>query len=56
MRPPALEKAGYYPTANHVAELLKTYFKPADSGRLLDPCAGEGSAASILAKALNCQS
>jgi hypothetical protein len=56
MRPPALEKLGYYPTANHVAELLKTYFKPADSGRLLDPCAGEGTAASILAKALNCQS
>ena len=56
MRPPALEKMGYYPTANHVAELLKTYFKPAESGRLLDPCAGEGTAASILAKALNCQS
>jgi hypothetical protein len=56
MRPPALEKAGFYPTAEHVAQLLKTYFKPADSGRLLDPCAGEGTAASILAKALNCQS
>jgi len=56
MRPPALEKAGYYPTANHVAELLKSYFQPADTGRLLDPCAGEGTAASILANALNCQS
>ena len=56
MRPPALEKAGFYPTAEHVAQLLKTYFKPAESGRLLDPCAGEGTAASILAKALNCQS
>ena len=56
MRSPALEKLGYFPTANQVAELLKTYFKPADSGRLLDPCAGEGTAASILAKALNCQS
>jgi len=56
MRPPALEKAGFYPTAEHVAQLLKTYFKPADYGRLLDPCAGEGTAASILAKALNCQS
>ena len=31
-------------------------FQPAISGRLLDPCAGEGMAASILAKALNCQS
>ena len=56
MRPPAIEKCGFYPTTNHVAELLKTYFKPAETGRLLDPCAGEGTAASILAKALNCQS
>ena len=56
MRPPAKEKLGYYGTSNFVAELLKTYFKPAETGRLLDPCAGEGTAASILAKALNCQS
>ncbi|MBV6394124.1 MAG: hypothetical protein KPEEDBHJ_03372 [Anaerolineales bacterium] len=56
MRPPAIEKMGYYETSINVAQLLKTYFKPADSGRLLDPCAGEGTAASILAKALNCQS
>ena len=56
MRPPALEKLGYYPTSNPVAELLKTYFAPADSGRLLDPCAGEGIAAAILASALNCAS
>jgi len=56
MRPPALEKMGYYQTSIIVAQLLKTYFKPAESGRLLDPCAGEGTAASILAKALNCQS
>src|SRR6266545_7052256 len=56
MRPPALERMGYYPTANQVAELLKSYFKPAISGRLLDPCAGEGTAASVLARALNCQS
>jgi hypothetical protein len=56
MRPPAIERMGYYPTATHVAKILKTYFKPAESGRLLDPCAGEGTAASILAKALNCQS
>jgi len=56
MRPPALEKMGFYATSDYVATLLKTYFKPADSGRLLDPCAGEGTAASIVAKALNCQS
>ena len=56
MRPPAIEKMGFYATSDYVAQILKTYFKPADSGRLLDPCAGEGTAASILAKALNCQS
>ncbi|MBI1856264.1 MAG: class I SAM-dependent methyltransferase [Chloroflexi bacterium] len=56
MRPPALERLGFYPTANVVVELLKTYFQPAETGRLLDPCAGEGTAASILARALNCHS
>ena len=56
MRPPAIEKMGFYETSTHVAELLKSYFKPAETGRLLDPCAGEGTAASILAVALNCQS
>ncbi len=56
MRPPAIEKMGWYPTSTLVAELLKTYFKSAESGRLLDPCAGEGTAAAILASALNCQS
>jgi hypothetical protein len=56
MRPPAIEKMGYFPTANPVVDLLKTYFKPAETGRLLDPCAGEGIAASTLARALNCQS
>jgi len=55
MRPPAIERMGFYPTSTNVAHLLKTYFAPAESGRLLDPCAGEGTAASILAKALNCQ-
>lgn len=56
MRPPAVEKLGFFPTSTPVVELLKTFFKPAESGRLLDPCAGEGTAASILAKALNCES
>lgn len=56
MRPPAIEKMGFYATSTHVAESLTTYFKPAETGRLLDPCAGEGTAASILAKTLNCQS
>jgi 16S rRNA G966 N2-methylase RsmD len=56
MRPPAVEKLGFYPTSIRVIEALKTWFAPANDGRLLDPCAGEGSAAGLLAKALNCTS
>ena len=56
MRPPAIEKMGWYPTSTSVADLLKTYFAPAETGRLLDPCAGEGIAAAILSSALNCAS
>jgi len=56
MRPPAIERMGFYPTSNQVAELLVTWFKPADTGRLLDPCCSEGLAAKTLAKALNCTS
>ena len=56
MRPPAVERMGYYPTSTRVVSLLMTYFKPAPDGRLLDPCAGEGTAAGMLAKALNCAS
>jgi len=56
MRPPAVEKLGYYPTSSEVIEILKSWIAPANDGRLLDPCCGEGSAAGILAKALNCTS
>ena len=56
MRPPAVEKLGFYPTSTKVIDALKTWFAPANDGRLLDPCAGEGSAAGLLAKALNCTS
>ncbi len=55
MRPPAIERLGFYPTSMQVVELLNTHFAPAESGRLLDPCAGEGTAAASLAQALNCQ-
>ena len=34
MRPPALEKMGYYQTSITVAQLLKTYFKPAETGQI----------------------
>lgn len=58
MRPPATEKCGYYPTHSHVVEVIKTYIAPAEvekKARLLDPCCGEGTAASMLGNALNCE-
>lgn len=58
MRTPAIEKVGYYPTHDHVVEVVKTYINPATDGmqsRLLDPCCGEGTAAALLGAALNCQ-
>ena len=56
MRPPAIEKMGYYPTDDPVVEIIRTYLKPpTEKGRLFDPCAGEGKAASTLGNALNCE-
>ena len=56
MRPPAIERMGYYPTDEPVIEIIRTYLKPPKTkGRLFDPCAGEGKAASALGKALNCE-
>ena len=56
MRPPAIERMGYYPTDDPVVEIIQTYMKPPrNKGRLFDPCAGEGRAAATLGKALNCE-
>ena len=56
MRPPAIEKMGYYPTDEPVVEAIQSYIAPAASrARLFDPCAGEGRAASLLGKALDCE-
>lgn len=56
MRPPAIEKMGYYPTDEPVIEAIQSYIAPAASrARLFDPCAGEGRAASLLGIALNCE-
>ncbi len=56
MRPPAIEKMGYYPTDEPVIESIQSYIAPtASRARLFDPCAGEGHAASLLGKALNCE-
>jgi hypothetical protein len=47
---------GYYPTDDPVVEIIRTYLNPpVEKGRLFDPCAGEGKAASALGKALNCE-
>ena len=56
MRPPAVEKLGYYPTSSEVVEFLKSWIAPVNDGRLLDPCCGEGSAAAVLARAMSCTS
>ena len=54
MRPPAIEKMGYYPTDEPIVNTICTYLKPPeDRGRLLDPCAGEGKAAAFLGKTMN---
>jgi hypothetical protein len=56
MRPPAIERMGYYPTDDPIVEIICSYLKPtAEKGRLFDPCAGEGKAASTLGNALNCE-
>ena len=56
MRPPAIERMGYYPTDEPVVEIIRTYLKPpSERGRLFDPCAGEGKAAFSLGNALNCE-
>lgn len=56
MRPPAIEKMGYYPTDEPVIETIQTYVAPAEiKARLFDPCAGEGRAAAMLGKALDCE-
>ena len=56
MRPPAIERMGYYPTDDPVVEIIQTYLKPpVEKGRLFDPCAGEGRAAAALGQALNCE-
>ena len=40
---------GYYPTDEPVIEAIQTLIAPAETkARLLDPCAGEGRAASLL--------
>lgn len=45
----SVAKAGYYPTPERVTEWIGNHLRrEADGGRLLDPCAGEGTAASYI--------
>jgi hypothetical protein len=56
MRPPAIERMEYYPTDDPIISIVASYLKaPQERGRLLDPCAGEGIAASTLRQLFNCE-
>jgi Uncharacterised methyltransferase family (DUF6094) len=47
----SIAKAGFYPTPPRVYEWIAHYVLPSqDTGRLIDPCAGEGIAAAYLAQ------
>lgn len=54
MRPPAIEKMGYYPTDLPVVELIASALNVTENEniRILDPCAGEGIAVERLASDL----
>ena len=46
-----MEKAGYFPLPPSVTELIQTTITAPHGGRILDPCAGEGTALVALADA-----
>jgi hypothetical protein len=47
-----MEKAGYFPLPPSVTELVQSYVTAPKNGRILDPCAGEGTALVGLANGL----
>ena len=51
----AQSKLLYYPTPNHVVDLLGTWFKTVCSARLADPCCGTGEALRRFANGLGLQ-
>ena len=58
MRLAGIEKRGYYPYPNHMAEATASWFisLPVGTlGRLLDPCCGEGKIANLMGKLFNCE-
>src|SRR5690554_6409383 len=48
-----LEKAGYFPLPVSVCDLILAHIQAPHGGRILDPCAGKGTALVTLARALN---
>ena len=57
MRLAAQAKMGYYPTPEKVTEIMKNYLSRESQGliRILDPCAGEGTALSIIGNHLKAE-
>ena len=47
-----IEKAGYYPTPAVITQLLASHITAPHGGRILDPCAGEGTAVAALATSI----
>jgi type I restriction-modification system DNA methylase subunit len=57
----SVARAGYFPTPLRVAEILARHLGPSTGAskrviRLLDPCAGTGEAAAVLARSLGAES
>ena len=48
-----IENAGYFPLPPVVTDLLRTHIAAPHGGRILDPCAGEGTALVALAEKLD---
>jgi len=58
MKLAGIEKGGFYPYPNHMAEATASWFFPPPAGtrgRILNPCAGEGEIASLLGRPLDCE-
>jgi tRNA1(Val) A37 N6-methylase TrmN6 len=51
-----VEKAGYFPLPASVTNLILSHINAPHGGRILDPCAGEGTALMALARALDLES
>jgi 16S rRNA G966 N2-methylase RsmD len=48
-----VEKAGYFPLPASITDLILTHITAPHNGRILDPCAGKGTALVTLAETLN---